>query len=271
MSIFKQKSKHKTEQKVIRVLERIEPRPRPQPAVAHAPGAGTNDVDAAAPPGGRRRRSRSRSRAESTRARTAPGGLAAARRRGGARLHSASPLPSSSGDETGRKRKAVMRNTPESSRLSDDDDDDDDAWVRLDARKRQRLYRGSGAVDLKRRLRHPQLWVGDDGEQNAMHLRIIHAAELACREQKCSPVLGLGDDEVQVELQYPGAKFPERYVLTRSSSSTCASCLCGALLVTQMMLTRGFSRLGTSWFRPTIISTSLRRSRTWCLTWHPII
>ncbi|EON99133.1 putative histone-lysine n-methyltransferase protein [Phaeoacremonium minimum UCRPA7] len=169
--------------------------------------------------------------------------VAAARFRG----KSASPFPSSSDERGGvgassRKRKVnagALRKSPASDRVefgedSEPDDDDDDWEDRLDARKRRKQaarQNGAGRTDPKRELRHPVLLAAGAGESNGAskavvdkedgvvlkkkkgELRFIHAADVASLKHKCLPTLGASEDEVAVELQYPGSRQVERYEL----------------------------------------------------------
>lgn len=161
----------------------------------------------------------------------------------GVRGKSASPFPSSSDERGGlsRKRKANAgaagtgpRRSPASDRIefgedSSESDDDDDNWEdRLDARKRRKQaarQNGGGRADPKRELRHPVLLAGgagagagvapgkpngEDNKQAAASLQFIHAADVASLKHKCLPTLGASEDEVAVELQYPGSRQTER-------------------------------------------------------------
>ncbi|CAK7263845.1 Nucleosomal histone H3-Lys79 methylase [Sporothrix epigloea] len=54
-----------------------------------------------------------------------------------------------------------------------------------------------------------------DGTRDLKKLKIIHAREIASLALKCSPVLGATEDEVLVQLQYPGSRHRESYELVR--------------------------------------------------------
>lgn len=144
--------------------------------------------------------------------------------------NSLSPFPAGtdekkrSGRDSGRKRKLVRRSAHRSSPANEriefdkDSDTDDNDWeITLSARgqrKRARLD-GSREADLDRRLTHPALLGtlngGDElNEADAGKPEIVHAAAVACLALKCVPVLGSSDDDVSVELQYPGSQHRER-------------------------------------------------------------
>jgi H3 lysine-79-specific histone-lysine N-methyltransferase len=136
---------------------------------------------------------------------------------------SASPYPgSSSADESRRtKRKAPgggNSRSPSVVKFDSDDTDggeDGDNDVFLGARrKKRRLAR----VDPNRKLRHPKIWTGaaDEKEKEKEGEKgpaIIHAAELANLKSKCQPALRIPEEEVGIELRYPGGRGRERYVL----------------------------------------------------------
>lgn len=135
---------------------------------------------------------------------------------------SASPYPSSTDESRRAKRKAAGgagSRSPASENVKFDSDDTDGADDGADdmllgaRRKKRRLTR----VDPNRNLRHPCIWTGtsDDREQDKEkggELRIIHAAELANLKDKCKPAFALPDEELAIELRYPGARQRERYV-----------------------------------------------------------
>ncbi|CAK7216593.1 Nucleosomal histone H3-Lys79 methylase [Sporothrix bragantina] len=52
-----------------------------------------------------------------------------------------------------------------------------------------------------------------EGTRDLRRLRIIHARDVASLELKCIPVLGATEDEVLVQLQYPGSRHRESYEL----------------------------------------------------------
>ncbi|CAK7265574.1 Nucleosomal histone H3-Lys79 methylase [Sporothrix epigloea] len=54
-----------------------------------------------------------------------------------------------------------------------------------------------------------------EGTRDSKKLKIIHAREIASLALKCSPVLGATEDEVLVQLQYPGSRHRESYELVR--------------------------------------------------------
>lgn len=142
---------------------------------------------------------------------------------------SASPYPGSSSADESRRAAANKRKAPGgragSSRSpsvvkfdSDDSDEggaDGDNDVFLGARrKRRRLAR----VDPNRQLRHPKIWTGAADEKDAAGGRdrdvgIIHAADLANLQSKCQPALRMPEEEVGIELRYPGGRGRERYEL----------------------------------------------------------
>lgn len=156
-------------------------------------------------------------------------------RNGGSGSKSASPFPSSSSDKS-RKRKAPngrsQRDTPASDAHvtfdpdSEADDNVDDDWEdRLDERKRRKHMRekeerdADRRVDPNRKLRHPALapydttaCVGENGKRKEERLpKFVHAADIVSLEKKCSPIFaGAKDDELVIELQYPGSLQRER-------------------------------------------------------------
>ncbi|OIW33774.1 histone-lysine N-methyltransferase, H3 lysine-79 specific [Coniochaeta ligniaria NRRL 30616] len=133
----------------------------------------------------------------------------------------ASPYPgSSSADESRRtKRKAPgggNSRSPSVVKFDSDDTDggeDGDNDVFLGARrKKRRLAR----VDPNRKLRHSKIWTGAVDEKEKGKERdpsIIHAADLANLKSKCQPALRMPEEEVGVELRYPGGRGRERYEL----------------------------------------------------------
>lgn len=144
---------------------------------------------------------------------------------------SASPYPTSS-DELPRKRKAAGGSrSPASNDNVRFDSDDSSASEEggYDAilgarRKKRRLMR----VDANRALRHPRIWSGDEtkeggekdkDQQRPRELRFIHAAHVASVKEKCKPALGLPEEDVAVELRYPGTRQRERYVPSLPTSS----------------------------------------------------
>jgi H3 lysine-79-specific histone-lysine N-methyltransferase len=142
--------------------------------------------------------------------------------RGKSKSKSASPYTGSpSADESRRKKRKAPggagSRSPAGENVTFDSDDSDGADgggddVILGGRKRRRLT--PGRVDLNRKLRHPRIWTGgaDDIEKPEKELRIIHAADLANLKEKCKPGLGIPEEEVGIELRYPGARQRERYV-----------------------------------------------------------
>ena len=130
--------------------------------------------------------------------------------------------------------------------FGNDSDTGDDDWEATlherEHRKRKRLN-ANQRVDLDRQLVHPILLEtlpkrkeddeaktgtkdgldkdvgGDDGAKKVekveggrdlRKLRIIHAKDVASTALKCVPVLGATEDEISVELQYPGSRHRER-------------------------------------------------------------
>ncbi|KAK3379851.1 histone-lysine N-methyltransferase, H3 lysine-79 specific [Lasiosphaeria ovina] len=207
MSIFNQKSKFKVKADIRAVRQAVEPTARPKPKQQQ-------QLSAAGASGSRRRASPSGGGSgggSTPRASPRPGSVAAARQRH--RLQSASPLPPS-GDEGGnsRKRRAVSSRSPASPNFSEsgDDDEEDDWEESLDARKRSKRVHQPRA-DPNRSFAHPKLWAG--GDENTERLPILHANDVASLEQKCQPALELAQEDVAIKLQYPGARYPERYEL----------------------------------------------------------
>ncbi|KAK3375407.1 histone-lysine N-methyltransferase, H3 lysine-79 specific [Podospora didyma] len=204
MSIFNQKSKFKVKTEVRTVRQAVEPPPRPkQQQQVPANHGGTRTGGGGA---------RGATAANTPRASPKLGSIAARR------VQSASPLLSSSSvDERGaaasdnRKRRAGFSRSPTSPSFTESGDEEDDDWEdSLDARKRlKRTHQEEQRVDPNRSFAHRKLWTGD--EVNAERLPIIHAVDLASLDHKCQPVLGLASDQVAVRLQYPGARYPERY------------------------------------------------------------
>lgn len=90
----------------------------------------------------------------------------------------------------------------------------------MDARKRRKMREDQLLrVDPNRSLRHPRIWTGEESivsDKASAPPAIIHAVDVASLQQKCQPVLGLKADNVDVRLQYPGGRYPEKYVLSFS-------------------------------------------------------
>lgn len=127
----------------------------------------------------------------------------------------ASPRSAEASNSSARKRRAGSSRSPASPSFSESGDEGDDDWEdSLDARKRRkRAHEAQRFADPNRAIRHPKLWTSAGGDEaDVARLPIIHASRFASLEQKCQPVLGLAPDQVGVKLQYPGARFPERYV-----------------------------------------------------------
>lgn len=133
-----------------------------------------------------------------------------------------SPYPSSSATDEAptnrRKRRAQSSRSAASDavKFSDDDSESEDggAWEdSLGARHKRRKRDGAGrAVDLSRKLRHPEIWTGGDEERDGDGLpALIHAANVASLNLKCQPTLGVAADDVALKLRYPGSRYPERY------------------------------------------------------------
>ena len=138
------------------------------------------------------------------------------------RVQSASPNPSINGDgRSSRKRRATKASSrspisPHFSEDSDSDSNGDENWEdNLDARKRRKRVHDERPVDVNRKLRHPKIWKGEDADQveRIPGPGIIHAAKVASLEHKCKPALNLKNEEVAVRLQYPGVRYPERWVV----------------------------------------------------------
>lgn len=244
MGIFSQKTKFKvaapTIRKVVVPVEVAKPKPKFQfrDASSAPPTISRSSANRGDGPGGGSSSVRSsKTLSASPRTSTSPTSRA-----------SQSPYPASdsrlashsrNGD---RKRKLVSRAAHRASPASDriefgkDSDTDDDDWEATlnerEHRKRKRLN-GSQHVDLDRQLLHPALRetlprskdgeakegsdkdAGDDGAKKVegrdlKKLRIIHAKDVASVALKCVPVLSATEDEVLVELQYPGTRHRER-------------------------------------------------------------
>ncbi|KAK3322208.1 histone-lysine N-methyltransferase, H3 lysine-79 specific [Apodospora peruviana] len=205
MSIFNQKSKFKVKTEVRSVRQAVEPKPKPKPKPASSDRLRPDDAA---------RRASSTAVTGSARASPKPGSSSA-------RLQSSSPYPEGGAS---RKRRIISSSrspaasSPNFIESADEDDGDEDWEATLDARKRRKRAREGQTVDLNRSLRHPRLWTGEEeivsGKGSAASPPpIIHAAEVASLEQKCQPMLGLAQDKAAVKLQYPGARYPERYQL----------------------------------------------------------
>jgi len=135
---------------------------------------------------------------------------------------SASPYPGLSSTDETRRNKRKATGTAASSRSpsvvkfdSDDEDEAEGGDGDLFRRKKRRVLRD----DPNRKLRHRKIWTGaadaDDGDKGKDRAvgelpGLIHAADLASLEGKCKPDLGLSEDEVGIELRYPGARQRER-------------------------------------------------------------
>jgi len=197
MSIFNQKSKFKvkTEIRTVRTVVAAQPR-RLKPTSSPAPT-----------PGARRK--------------TGSGASSSSTPRGSPRPSPAAHAPSSSSkhltsaaaEGNKRKRRAGSRLSAASPSFSESEGSDDEGWEEsLDARKRlKRAREAQQHTDPNRVLRHPKMWTGES-ETDPESLKMWDAVEFASLEQKCQPVMGLTRDEVDVKLQYPGARYPERYV-----------------------------------------------------------
>lgn len=207
MSIFNQKSKFKVKTEIRTVRQAVapaKPKPSPQPSSS---SSNRKDANSSGTSSGAKKGNRLTT---SSRASPRPGGS------GGASSLSASPLPS----QNGRKRRAgaggaANSRSPASPSFGESGDEEDDGdWEdNLDARKRQRrAHQERLNVDMKRVMRHPRLWTGEALEGDKK-LVMIQASDVASLEKKCQPVMGLAPDAVGVKLQFPGARFPERYEL----------------------------------------------------------
>ncbi|KAB5558626.1 histone H3-K79 methyltransferase-like protein [Coniochaeta sp. 2T2.1] len=134
---------------------------------------------------------------------------------------SASPYRGgSSADESRRiKRKAQgggSSRSPSAPKFdSDDSEDGGQGDGFLGARKKRKL----GRVDANRTLRHPKIWTGavdEKGKEKGgieKEPGIIHAADLANLKSKCKPAWRIPEEEVGIELRYPGGRGRERYEL----------------------------------------------------------
>ncbi|ERT01238.1 histone-lysine N-methyltransferase, H3 lysine-79 specific [Sporothrix schenckii 1099-18] len=129
---------------------------------------------------------------------------------------------------------------------SDTDDDDWEATLHEREHRKRKRVDANQRVDLDRQLVHPVLLetlpkskedekakadaeegLGKetgakdsvkkaekvDGGRDLRRLKIIHAKDVASIALKCVPVLGASEDEVSVELQYPGSRHRESYEL----------------------------------------------------------
>ncbi|KAK1751635.1 histone methylation protein DOT1-domain-containing protein [Echria macrotheca] len=199
MSIFNQKSKFKVKTEIRTIRQAVEPtQPKAHPATVNT---GAKHSSAQGP----KAKNSSSSLSSTPRASPKP------RPAGGAGSH----LTVAAAERNNRKRRAGSNRPAASPNFSESDNsDDDEDWVeRLDARKRRkRADEARHQEDPNRVLRHPKLWDGVD-EADTARLPIIHAVQLASLEEKCQPALGLARDRVSVKLQYPGARYPERYEL----------------------------------------------------------
>lgn len=206
MGVFSQKSKIKAAPPTIRVEKVVVAatrKPRPKPLPSHRGANGSSN------------------------------GLHASSAAGAGFRKSASPYTSSADERRGggdRKRKlaTAVRKSPASDRVEfgkDDSGDEEDDWEdAIDARKRRRraLLNGDRRVDLNRRLRHESLpaptEVGGEVEKAAgkaggreERIHMLHAADVASLALRCVPSFGKGtEEEVAVELQYPGTAQRER-------------------------------------------------------------
>lgn len=189
MSIFNQKRRTESKRGEVRtVREAVAPKPKPRLS------ANPSSSSSVAKPSSRKHLSAS-----------------------GPRPSTKSLSPHPTAESSSRKRRAGSSKSPAATPNFFDDDsgdeDEEDNWEeRLDSRKRRK--RAQSVEDLDRVVRHPKLWTGAEGDgSDVARLPIIHASKLAKVEEKCKPVLGLAADKVAVKLQYPGARFPERYEL----------------------------------------------------------
>lgn len=200
MSIFNQKSKFKvkTEIRTVRTVVAAPP-PRPKP---------TSSTSSPAPTAGAKRKNGAGVSSSST-PRGSPRPSPAARAPSSSSTH----LTAAAAEGNKRKRRAGSRLSAASPSFSESEGSDDEGWEEsLDARKRlKRAREAQQHADLNRVLRHLKMWTGED-ETDAARLQIRHAVQFASLEHKCQPVMGLARDEVGVKLQYPGARYPERYV-----------------------------------------------------------
>jgi len=92
---------------------------------------------------------------------------------------------------------------------SEDDEDDADTKRSRSTSVIPKPAEGDDSINFKRRLRLQ----ADSAETPARKIFIIHAEEVAClgKDKKFVPALGAGpEDDVKVELYYPGASQPER-------------------------------------------------------------
>jgi [histone H3]-lysine79 N-trimethyltransferase len=86
----------------------------------------------------------------------------------------------------------------------DSDNDEDDSWMKLDADVRKRQRKGTlSAEPPNRRVKNRRAF--EQGE-----LDYIHAVQVASLKHGCVPIMGAGDDEVPMELQYPSSKPREK-------------------------------------------------------------
>lgn len=229
MGLLNQKTKIKVDKPVIRreVVVVDKPKPKPKPA----------------PVNGLRVPSPAIRAGRSASPRASPG------------LHrqSASPRPPSS-SSVGPEERTLKRKHPTSSAkaaaarkhrpspaasdhvsfVQSDESEDDNEWERaFDGSKKQKR---DGPEDVNRVLAHKALRAATlpeekaDGEMKFRkkatdgakgeadeELGIIHAADLVSLKQKGVPMWGAKEDEVAVELQYPGMRRRERWVVKLQS------------------------------------------------------
>lgn len=225
MSIFNQKSKFKVKTEVRKVKQAVTTTsPAPQAAAKKTAAA------ASAASNGRASSVASlNSRSSSARPSPIPPTSVPSKRQLLAPRSSTSPETSHYPGKRGRNGTVAQRllgragsnrssRSPASPSFSDSEpgsDDDDDDWRdRLDPHKRRKRAHTETVEDPARRLRHPRLWTGRDGDGGVdgaaeERLAIVHSADVASLEDKCQPVMGLGRDEVGVRLRYPGSNFLE--------------------------------------------------------------
>jgi H3 lysine-79-specific histone-lysine N-methyltransferase len=106
-----------------------------------------------------------------------------------------------------RKRKAVRQKSPVQQRI-ESSSDDDSIGTPASFDEGVKRHKPSADVDLKRELRYKSDLPEEDGSVFPM----IHAADIASTTRKSKKVTATEEENVTIQLQYPGAKQRERYV-----------------------------------------------------------
>jgi [histone H3]-lysine79 N-trimethyltransferase len=209
MGIFGQKPKFAVSAPQVRVEKVVAPKTKPRPLFASSSSPATSKKSA----------------------RSSASPRVALNGRGS---KSASPLPqlsSSSADGSEerleRKRKLVARNARAPAKVEfekDESDEEDEAWEHaLNEHKRKRRNGADDmTVDLQRKLKHSEAFgdssaqvSGEAPERTDESFKFIHAADVASLALGCTPALKLAEEDVAIELQYPGAQERERHQLVK--------------------------------------------------------